>query len=209
MNPAIANCSKCGAEFTRTALDIRRSRYRCKACEKAYHKAWHLKAKEKRGGWHKGVKFATSPKALSKLFDHYVKLAETFEASVVRGKYGECWKWTRKNYKGYGYLHFRGAMFRAHRVSWMLTFGTWPDPGLVVCHGCDNPECTNPDHLFLGTPRDNALDASKKGLLAKKRCRLGHDMAGDKAVIVNGKRQCPVCREARIARRRIESEARV
>ena len=32
-----------------------------------------------------------------------------------------------------------------------------------MCHHCDNPECVNPNHLFLGTDRDNAMDAIKKG----------------------------------------------
>lgn len=158
----MANCTKCGAEFIRA--DGKAGNCRCPACLKEYARQWHAKAMERRGGWHKGVKFSTSPRALARLFDHYVKLAETFEASVVRGKYGECWKWERKkDHHGYGYLHFRGAMVRAHRVSWMLAFGTWPDLDLLVCHGCDNPECTNPDHLFLGTAKDNADDAIRKG----------------------------------------------
>ena len=33
-------------------------------------------------------------------------------------------------------------------------------------HACDNPSCINPDHLSVGTPADNVLDAINKGRAA-------------------------------------------
>jgi hypothetical protein len=50
----------------------------------------------------------------------------------------------------------------AHRVSWAIHNGPIPD-GLLVLHRCDNPACVRPDHLFLGTDKDNAADREKKG----------------------------------------------
>lgn len=50
---------------------------------------------------------------------------------------------------------------RAHRVAYELTYGPIP-AGLNVLHSCDNPPCVRPDHLRVGTQRDNAQDAIKR-----------------------------------------------
>lgn len=50
---------------------------------------------------------------------------------------------------------------RAHRYAWTLNYGSIPD-GMLVCHSCDEPLCVNPEHLFLGTPKDNIQDMLKK-----------------------------------------------
>lgn len=76
-----------------------------------------------------------------------------------------CWEWTggRHSY-GYGVFMLPGSdkHVRAHRYSYERTYGPIPD-GLVVMHKCDNPPCVNPDHLQLGTKRDNIWDAVIKG----------------------------------------------
>lgn len=54
----------------------------------------------------------------------------------------------------------------AHRMVWEECFGPIP-PGLHVLHLCDNPGCVNPEHLVLGTNRENQLDRSLKGRTAR------------------------------------------
>src|SRR6516164_3033673 len=75
-----------------------------------------------------------------------------------------CWKFSGSNQpSGYRHLHVGGSRYRrAHRVSYEVHVGPVPQ-GLCVLHKCDNRWCVNPDHLFIGTFRDNALDMIAKG----------------------------------------------
>jgi len=74
-----------------------------------------------------------------------------------------CWNWiggTRIKKWGYGGFKVKGFNWLAHRFSYYAYKG---DPGkLLVCHKCDNPKCVNPEHLFLGTQKDNVDDMMSK-----------------------------------------------
>lgn len=86
-----------------------------------------------------------------------------------------CWLWQGCRYRRYGRFG-RGAeaanpgtvSFReigetyAHRVAWVLLRGRIP-AGMVLCHTCDNPLCVNPEHLWIGTQKDNLADMTCKG----------------------------------------------
>lgn len=74
----------------------------------------------------------------------------------------ECWNWAAMKRSGYGMMRVGGKMTGAHRFSYELAYGEVPKE-LDVLHRCDNPSCVNPNHLFLGTHRENMLDCVRKG----------------------------------------------
>jgi hypothetical protein len=86
-----------------------------------------------------------------------------------------CWQWTgcvvaRYGQIGLGHPRTPGSKrWKAHRFSWELHNGPIRE-GLTVLHLCDNCLCVRPDHLRLGTQKENVHDAIAKG----RRNSFGH-----------------------------------
>jgi len=95
-------------------------------------------------------------------------MKEKIESSISINEKG-CWIWNKsKHRQGYGNLNYKKIPSLAHRVSWMVYVGEIPN-GIKVCHRCDIPSCVNPQHLFLGTQKDNVNDAVLKGKFEGRR----------------------------------------
>ena len=86
-----------------------------------------------------------------------------------------CWLWTGSlggpPSSIYGSYRFQRYTIRAHRFSYIAFVGDF-DRELDVCHRCDIKICVNPEHLFLGTARDNLRDAVKKDRYKIKRATV-------------------------------------
>jgi len=88
---------------------------------------------------------------------------QALQSRILIDETTKCWNWTgTKDKDGYGVFHWRNKRLRAHREALTVFGGIDVSSDLIVCHSCDNPSCINPDHLFVGTVKDNAQDALKK-----------------------------------------------
>lgn len=134
-------------------------------------------------------------------------LADRFAEKVETRSPRECWPWRGSMApRGYGTIYVNGKNVRASRVAWSLRHGIPFPEGLDACHTCDNPSCVNPDHIWPGTKRQNALDAVRKGRVKpelmrvrnhnteKTHCRHGHEYSPENTCFtVSGRRVCRIC----------------
>lgn len=72
--------------------------------------------------------------------------------------------------------------FLAHRISYMMSRNDYELPeGMVVMHSCDNRKCVNPDHLTLGTHKENLQD-----MINKSRANPARGERSGKAIFTDG-----------------------
>lgn len=127
-------------------------------------------------------------------------------------KNGGCWIWKRGlSSDGYGKFSFKRNQktitCRAHRLSFFFTYKRI-DSNLLICHICDNKVCVNPNHLFEGTVKDNALDAKAKGKLFSSKGEQLSNLTETQVLnirqrIANGESQMELSRELKIGKNAI------
>lgn len=77
--------------------------------------------------------------------------------------------------KGYPQIRYQSKLYYVHRMAAFIWLGYDWNPERCVCHTCDNPKCFNPDHLFIGTLKENTRD-----MLLKKRHVHGENVITSK-----------------------------
>lgn len=129
---------------------------------------------------------------------------DRFNSKIIKAKSG-CWDFL-SGIDRCGYRRFSKSNIRsmpAHRASFAIHYGLIPD-NVLVCHKCDNPSCVNPEHLFLGTDKDNNQDKINKGRergptlenRQKTHCKSGHEFTMENTYTRNrpgGGRICKTC----------------
>jgi hypothetical protein len=94
-------------------------------------------------------------------------LEERFWRYVTKTGDNDCWEWEGQRLSnGYGRISLGAKVLGsdgAHRVSWRMHNKQEIPQGWHVMHKCDNPSCVNPNHLTIGTPKDNTQDMIRKG----------------------------------------------
>lgn len=102
-----------------------------------------------------------------------LRQAERFWQRIDRGGGPDaCWPWTGARCpSGYGRVKILGRCRSPHRFALEWHIQDLVPTGLVVMHSCDNRLCCNPAHLSIGTYKDNAQDAARKGRLSVKHRR--------------------------------------
>jgi len=136
------------------------------------------------------------------------KTLEDFLTQVEKKETG-CWEWMQcRDKKGYGYKGWEGKVWKAHRLVIHL-LGVHLTPEIHVLHRCDNPPCCNPDHLFLGTNKDNVIDKVNKGKQSRGESHPGAKLTDAQVEEIRGRylaggiTQKSLAKEYRISARQI------
>jgi hypothetical protein len=112
---------------------------------------------------------------------NHAPIEERFWRFIVKNE--SCWSWTGNKALGYGRISTGKkpyVLILAHRLSWEIHNKQKIPDGMFVMHKCDNPECCNPEHLIIGTPKENTQDMIAKG---RKRVVISSGNKNGKSVL--------------------------
>jgi len=119
---------------------------------------------------------------------HDSKLHDRILANCIPEPNTGCWLWLGADVAdGYGQVRVEGPKVRVHRAMYIACHGP-VSPDLVVRHRCDVTACCNPQHLTIGTQKENVADCIKRGRRADSRGRGSKLTAEDVLAIRDDRR---------------------
>jgi hypothetical protein len=90
------------------------------------------------------------------------EIREKLKDRITLNEYTGCWEWQGAlNWSGYGIVLIGKKRWLVHRLMYSLFKIDIPlnaGHNLQITHSCDNPCCVNPEHLRMGTAKDNVKD---------------------------------------------------
>lgn len=117
--------------------------------------------------WARVSKHGTPEPDIATRMPKGASLSEKLDAFSTPVTESGCLLWERKlNSAGYGVVCHQGKWLLAHRVSWEIANGPIPE-GLYVLHKCDTPACLRPEHLYIGSQKENIADCINRGRFAR------------------------------------------
>lgn len=101
----------------------------------------------------------------------FLRLKKRFLNKISINEDTGCWIWNGPIIQGYGgfwcKINGEGKSYPAHRIGYILFKDEVPDDKMVLHKNeCNNKLCVNPEHLYIGTHKDNMKDLREMGTLA-------------------------------------------
>lgn len=172
------NCFRCKVD--KDEKDFWNGCSYCIQCDKEYRKIWREKNKKEYAERRKILWLRRKFRECKKCGERFVGKGMQREfcstkckllGTIKKLKISKCWEWQGDLHpNGYAYTtkYENRKKSHVHRISYEIFKGEIPK-GLYVCHSCDNRKCINPQHLWIGTAKENMQDAKNKGRLKKKK----------------------------------------
>lgn len=133
-----------------------------------------------------------------------LRLTKLLSTRTTPGAHGSgCLEWTggtKSASELYGAIWFRGRSDRVHRVMVMLNGGLYPPRERVVRHLCGNARCVNPDHLAVGTSRENQLDTIQMGRATRPKRLEPQDERRIKQLFYKGRSSWRIAERLKLSR---------
>ena len=114
----------------------------------------------------------SSPTGRAKYHDLYI-IMDFIKNNITIDEVTKCWNWNKSlTSAGYGQFQRDKKYWTTHTFVYVQLYGEIPK-GSVIRHTCHNRKCCNPDHLVIGTHKDNYHDSRDAHIKADNRRAKG------------------------------------